>query len=718
MNAALLALLLVASPTDRLVGLCKLWGKIKFLHPYVAYKDIDWDKALLDAIPKVEAAKTAQEYSAAIESMIAVLHDPATHLKKPEPPATLAAGGAQPLTEKPAPGVLLLHPNGGPPASTWARLRPLEKDLLEAKQVIFDLRAPNRDLGVSAADAVSSIANLLPVRPTPVPAWRHIVRSGYQGAGFSTGGYYIAFSYGLVDVKPPPQNAKGARRYAFLVDANSSLPEIALALQRVGDAVIIAENGAIDADLYVPETEVAVADGVKVQMRTAETADGYVPHADANAAGDAAVKAALGLLARAAKKHASSAPLPPAAIPLRPDSKHDDPYPTREVRLLALFRLWNVIDAFYPYKHLMTTPWDDALPKFIPRMIEAKDAREYQLALAELSTFIPDGHTGIAGAQELLRTMGEMPVPVQLQMIEGKPVVTGIFDEAQAGGLKIGDAIVKIDGQDVAARMDWLRKYLPASTRWHQDYRMSSWLLNGPTGSTATLTVRDGIGHDREVKVQRQQPNWSKGRRRALDKIQILPGNIGYADLERLMPADVDAMFEKLKGTRALIFDLRCYPNGTAWPIAPRINQRKAKYGAMFRRALIDATDEGVAGQYLFMQELPTSDKWVYPGKIVVLIDEHAISQSEHTALFFEAAAGAKFIGSRTAGANGDVTQLSIPGGLTLYFTGHDVRHADGRQLQRVGIVPDIEVRPTIAGIRAGKDEVLERAIRFIETGR
>ena len=44
-------------------------------------------------------------------------------------------------------------------------------------------------------------------------------------------------------------------------------------------------------------------------------------------------------------------------------------------------------------------------------------------------------------------------------------------------------------------------------------------------------------------------------------------------------------------------------------------------------------------------------------------------------------------------------------------------RWPDGKQFQRVGLVPEIEVKPTIAGIRAGRDEVLERAVAFIQRG-
>jgi C-terminal processing protease CtpA/Prc len=94
------------------------------------------------------------------------------------------------------------------------------------------------------------------------------------------------------------------------------------------------------------------------------------------------------------------------------------------------------------------------------------------------------------------------------------------------------------------------------------------------------------------------------------------------------------------------------------------------------------------------------------------------MSQAEHTGLFFEAANGTKFIGSQTAGANGDVTNLSLPGGIYVSFSGHDVRHADGRQLQRVGLVADVEVKPTIEGIRAGRDEVLDRALVYLRTGK
>ena len=47
-------------------------------------------------------------------------------------------------------------------------------------------------------------------------------------------------------------------------------------------------------------------------------------------------------------------------------------------------------------------------------------------------------------------------------------------------------------------------------------------------------------------------------------------------------------------------------------------------------------------------------------------------------------------------------------------ISGMGVFYPDKKPTQRVGIIPDIEVKPTLAGIRAGRDKVLEEALRRI----
>ena len=50
-------------------------------------------------------------------------------------------------------------------------------------------------------------------------------------------------------------------------------------------------------------------------------------------------------------------------------------------------------------------------------------------------------------------------------------------------------------------------------------------------------------------------------------------------------------------------------------------------------------------------------------------------------------------------------------------ISGIGVYYPDGEETQRIGIVPDIEVKPTVEGIRTGRDELLERAIEEILKG-
>src|SRR5215212_3638094 len=80
----------------RLAGLARVWGTVKYFHPFLAYRDIDWDKALVETISKVNVARTPQDYQAALNQMLAVLNDKSTRADidaeaKPNTPAPVDA---------------------------------------------------------------------------------------------------------------------------------------------------------------------------------------------------------------------------------------------------------------------------------------------------------------------------------------------------------------------------------------------------------------------------------------------------------------------------------------------------------------------------------------------------------------------------------------------------------------------------------------------------
>jgi C-terminal processing protease CtpA/Prc len=222
----------------------------------------------------------------------------------------------------------------------------------------------------------------------------------------------------------------------------------------------------------------------------------------------------------------------------------------------------------------------------------------------------------------------------------------------------------------------------------------------------------------KEVKLARNFEDFTTlyHRERSGDIIKLLPGNIGYADLDRLTIGMIDDMLERFKNTKAIIFDMRGYPNGVFWFLAPRLAEKQGVAAALLETPIVGSSVTANALESAFqMVQPPPPDAWIYKGKTVMLIDERAASQSEHTGLFLRAANGTVFIGSRTTGVDGEITSLSVPGGIGIGFSGQSARFPDGKQLQRLGLIPDVEIKPTIKGIQQGRDEILDGAIRYLQ---
>ena len=747
-----------ARRVERLVALCKLWGAIKYFHPYLADRDVDWDAALVAALQKTDAARSADDYANAVEAMIAALDDPATRVVRATTGATpnavpssadthansVAARGDKPLYRMTADGLLVVTLDDYAPLADFVGAREKVaatlKESARARGVLFDLRTPAPPAeGVrgylSYTFQSGQLLNHFISAPVATPGERTRMHMGFPPqAGSSSGGYTASFVTADGSWLRPAQDAKEVP-VVFLVNKNSELPASALALQAAGKARIVSEGETTDA-AAVSTQRIELTEGVSVEMRLGELVyedgtTGVQPDrvvavsaesGEKNPAWLAAVETLNNFGAQGATARAK--PLPARAI-AKPDKAYEEtPYPSRELRVLAAFRIWNVIHYFYPYKDLIGEDWDAVLREFIPKMERAKDKLEYTLAVAEMVTHFHDSH-GFVGSQELYGYLCPAWPPVLARVVEGVPVISTIENEeaAKPSGVQIGDVVLKVDGHPVAERLAIGEKYVAASTPQALERDAARYALCGPKDTPAVLTVRDRAGRVKELTLPRQSKNWGSDSRgeRTGDVLKLLPGNIGYADLDRLTVPQVDEMFEKFKDARAIVFDMRGYPNGTAWAIAPRLTERNGVAAALFQRATVMGP-EGPAGDlinqstlYSFTQSIPHTDKWRYRGRTVMLIDERTQSQAEHTGLFFEAANGTKFVGSPTAGANGDVTNFYVPGGIVIYFTGQAVRHADGRQLQRKGLVPDVPSAPTIKGMQAGRDEVLETAVKYLE---
>jgi C-terminal processing protease CtpA/Prc len=265
----------------------------------------------------------------------------------------------------------------------------------------------------------------------------------------------------------------------------------------------------------------------------------------------------------------------------------------------------------------------------------------------------------------------------------------------------------------VAERIARLTPYVPAGAPEMRVWRLHRLLLRGAEGTTARITLEDADGRVHEVSLARRK--WSSPPpERQGEAVRIENGNVGYIDLNRLGKNEVDAAFARVATTRALILDQRGYPNQTLWGVAARINVRGAQAGAWFRTRRVGPKSEWESDPSMtHRQPIAATDQPPYPGKVFVLIDARTGSQGEHACLFFSAAAPVTFVGEPSAGIDGGITTVTLPGRLSVIFTGNEIRGADGRSIAGVGITPDVLVRPTLSGLRGGRDEILERALQL-----
>ena len=701
---------------DRLATTIKLWNHLKYFHTRVTAPDVDWDAALAKAVPRIMAAKNDDEFAEVVSEMLSALHDPATHV------VDIPGGPDHNVVRvlPPVDGVSVVTFEPGNPIQGFDSMRRLPVALAQAETVVFDLR------GVETAP---SLLRLPFAQACVGPSYASREHSGY--AGLSGSSTYTS-SWKVQDAESFPVSARPIRT-VFLINSRSRLPNAALAAQTCGVGAIVSEGPVTD---EVADTTRNVPDlgTLRVTSRIYELvypdfSTGFHPNAVLNQTGEAALKASIAL-ARAGKWPSIPArgqlTLPRAAFVEKNDVV--DPYPAMEYRVIAAARVWGVFQHFHPYRQLYDEDWDKVLHDFLPKIQKSENARQYHLAVAEMVVQTHDTHCYM-GSSELDKLYGDRPPGLELLWVDNQPVVLRVVDPKLKESIHAGDIVTHLNGEPVQKRIGELSPYLAASTPQSLINSIMECLLRSSADSSLNVTLKTASG-EREVVVARERGNWNLlSPHRGGAVFRLITPQIGYVDLERLNLAQVDEMFETLKDTTGIIMDMRGYPRNTVFGVASRLADSQGKIGARFLRKVTTAASPGssfgprastrISNQTtLLEQPIPSTDKPRYAGKTVMLIDERAVSQSEHAGVFFRTANGTVFIGSPTQGANGDVTSFMAPGGISINFTGVDARWPDGKQLQRVGLAPDVLVRPTTEGIRAGRDEVLERAVEYLRSGR
>ncbi|MFB3385922.1 S41 family peptidase [Flavobacterium sp. LAR06] len=392
----------------------------------------------------------------------------------------------------------------------------------------------------------------------------------------------------------------------------------------------------------------------------------------------------------------------------------DFKWTNKNLRLLALFRYWNYIEYFFPYKYQMDENWDKVLNTMLPRFYAPESEKDFVLAMREISIKLNDTHASTQMSQ-LFDYFGDKFIPADVKIIDEKAVIISLKNDslAKVSDLKIGDVITKVEGKTVAELLKENRKYVEGSNE-PSVLKNAYWtIFNGKTPAVEVEFVRDGKTTLKSVNRYKYQDLKIQFPDR--EKWKILEGNVGYVNYDALEESDVPALISALNNTNAIIFDNRERPNDVMFAISDWLNSEPKEFVKFLD------PDVSYPGRYLWRNEILKCGKnnpEYYKGKVIVLVNEKAVSHAEFNAMSLQTAPKVKVIGSQTGGADGANYGFPIIKGFYTSFTCYGVFYPNKKETQRIGIVPDIEVKPTILGIQQGKDEVLDRAILFAKNGK
>ena len=390
-------------------------------------------------------------------------------------------------------------------------------------------------------------------------------------------------------------------------------------------------------------------------------------------------------------------------------------FPDPGYQLLALFRYWNIIRYWYPYRDLLGEDWDAVLTEFIPRIGLAGNADAYQLELLALIAKVHDTHANLWSSLNVRPPVGDSQLPVTVRFVEGRPVVTDVtaVSGESSSGLQRGDVISAIGGSSVEELVRSWSPYYGASNEPTRLRDMARFMGRGPAGP---VRVRVQRGNETVEVDATRVPIASLPKMTGLQHdlpgpaFRLLSREVAYLKLSAVKAAEAASYVEQAAGTKGWIIDARNYPSEfVVFALGAHFVDQPTDFA---RFTVGDLRDPGT---FSFTKPLTLNPQAShYTGRVVILVDEVTWSQAEYTTMAFRVAPGALVVGSTTAGADGNVSQIPLPGDQHTPISGIGVFYPDKRPTQRIGIVPDVEVKPTLDGIRAGRDEVLEEALRQI----
>jgi carboxyl-terminal processing protease len=364
--------------------------------------------------------------------------------------------------------------------------------------------------------------------------------------------------------------------------------------------------------------------------------------------------------------------------------------------------------------------WKALQGPYRERVAKAGSQQEVRQILREMIGKLGKSHYAISGLEQrgakALRQGGGIPPGFRVALVEGKVMVTGV--SAAAAPIRVGWELIAVAGTPMGPALAEIEKQagtsLQVSLRRHQ---MLMEQISGSPGETVEYEFLLPTGVRRRVSLKLPESDGSAGFgfvqgmtvEREFRKVGM-GLDIGYfrlgmfLDVVRVLPQFQQAI-EQCGKCKGFIVDLRGNPGGVAVMANAMagwfLQDQDLKLGTMYQR--------GVELKFVVIPRLNG-----FTGPLAILVDGASASTSEIFAGGLQALKRARVFGSRTAGAALPSMVEVLPNGDLFQFAVANYVSESGRELEGVGVKPDVEVEHTVAALRAGRDRVLRAAIDWI----
>ncbi|GAB3788508.1 hypothetical protein GCM10028818_55200 [Spirosoma horti] len=748
-----------APATQRVADIGKLWGTLKYFHPQLMKGTLQADELLLKTLDPLLDNPSKANFVRTIQGMLRLIGDTTTQIESVMAFSKPARSGPVKLTQ-PLPAAMgyiaLPQERFTAPFSLDSFLT---SSRLNQPYWIVDLRnqAENERLGIQQYTAfVQPLVAGLIDRTLILPTLRTAYYHAYLRQDFSDdldvipardrGGdpnYWYQERFGLKNTSQGAYLLKGksrfsGKRFCFIVNqyTNANTLKALLALRNRNGCYLIVE-GPMPDYLKGAYYTLSLADQVRVKIKVGEQIyeDGTLgtpPDQVLGAANPLTTDELIQHCRSLFQKPPRRNPTPIANtvyIRLPQPTYPDSLYPNRKLRLAALFNFWNVIHYFSPNKPLIKGNWDTILTYFVPRFLFASDYKSYYWLLRELSARLNDGHAEVLYQHGVLPPPGinEFYAPFCIKYLEGKTILVQLIADSthRAANGQVGDQLVAIDGISIdtlyqrwhqyagssneSSYRDLLHKIPLVSRSGPQPFAITIVRAGKPVAmqvipvaKSAYLTAFSHVYYPAVPK-----PYW-----------RSLNDSTGYVRVNSIYSTQVDSVWQALKGRKYIILDARGYPRDAAI-----VSTIAAPFMTKTDTVCINAFPE-ITHPVLSRNAVTLEAETVSPLSSVVTVDQDKrfvllcgqnASQAETNIIAWQKVLHPTTIGLPTVGANGVSNTILMAGGYESHYSGFAVYYPDGTPNQRLGVKIDLPVSLTIHGVLSGQDEVLQRALHFIE---